>query len=219
MIKYGEVWKSVVAYIWRTQGLEPVEEAGKDEEDGEDGEVQETEIRDKRPAYEFTAQQTKAFEQIRVAAFAMTAEDTDYEGSMADSEASGEASSEAGGETGGETENRMASANVSPGQRSAHKDDIDELEARVLDFFIALLDHDIGDNEYQNALYSGLAVLGIQAEHGWHSALAYTPVLSAIVTVARMFVLSKAKRARARQRRGGGRGAISTRCGTWCGGL
>ena len=91
MIKYGEVWKSVVAYIWRTQGLEPVEEAGKDEEDGEDGEVQETEIRDKRPAYEFTAQQTKAFEQVRVAAFAMTAEDTDYEGSMADSEASGEA--------------------------------------------------------------------------------------------------------------------------------
>ncbi len=52
MIKYGEVWKSVVAYIWRTKGLEPVEEADKDEEDGEGVEVQETEIRDKRPAYE-----------------------------------------------------------------------------------------------------------------------------------------------------------------------
>ena len=33
-----------------------------------------------------------------------------------------------------------------------------------MDFFIALLDYDVGDNEYQNTLYSGLAVLGIQPE-------------------------------------------------------
>lgn len=32
--------------------------------------------------------------------------------------------------------------------------------------FVALLDHDIGDTEFQNALYSGLAVLGIQAGYG-----------------------------------------------------
>ncbi|KAK4220416.1 hypothetical protein QBC38DRAFT_350290, partial [Podospora fimiseda] len=74
--------------------------------------------------------------------------------------------------------------------------DIQALERCVLEFFIALLDHDIGDNEYHNALYSGLAVLGIHVGHGWRSALSYTPRLSAIVTVARMLVLYKAKQDR-----------------------
>ncbi|KAK4170629.1 hypothetical protein QBC36DRAFT_226075, partial [Triangularia setosa] len=70
------------------------------------------------------------------------------------------------------------------------------LERCVLEFFITLLDHAIGDNEFQNALYSGLAVLGIDVAHGWRSALVYTPRLSAIVTVARMLVLYKAKQER-----------------------
>ncbi|KAK4096687.1 hypothetical protein N658DRAFT_388597, partial [Parathielavia hyrcaniae] len=96
-----------------------------------------------------------------------------------------------GGETGSETGSKTGSE-----MGGADKDDTSELEGHVLDFFIELLDHDIGDNEYQNALYSGLAVLGIQTGHGWRSALVYTPVLSAVVTVARMLVLYKAKRAR-----------------------
>lgn len=66
----------------------------------------------------------------------------------------------------------------------------------MLEFFITLLDHAIGDNEFQNALYSGLAVLGIDVAHGWRSAWVYTPRLSAIVTVARMLVLYRAEQER-----------------------
>jgi hypothetical protein len=44
-----------------------------------------------------------------------------------------------------------------------------------------------------------LAVIGIQVGHGWKSALIYTPVLSAIVTVARMLVLYKAKQGREKE--------------------
>ena len=196
MAKYSEAWKSVMAYIWRTRHLEPVEREGEgveerserqeeeEEEEGEgddtaagDGQEQETGIRGRRPAYDFTANQAKTFEQVRTAAYATTGSDRGHH--------------DEGSETGG------ARASASPGpSSSADRDDTGELEGRVLDFFIALLDHDIGDNEFQNGLYSGLAVLGIQPEHGWRSALVYTPVLSAVVTVARMFVLYKAKRAR-----------------------
>jgi hypothetical protein len=59
-----------------------------------------------------------------------------------------------------------------------------------------LLDDDIGDNEYQSPLYSGLAVLGVHTQNGWQSALNYTPKLSAVVTVARMVVLYTAYRQR-----------------------
>ncbi|KAK4171535.1 hypothetical protein QBC36DRAFT_199116 [Triangularia setosa] len=62
--------------------------------------------------------------------------------------------------------------------------------------FHHVLDHAIGDNEFQNALYSGLAVLGIDVAHRWSSALVYTPRLSAMVTVARMLALYKAKQER-----------------------
>ncbi|KAL2015345.1 hypothetical protein VTK56DRAFT_5777 [Thermocarpiscus australiensis] len=180
MAKYSAVWTSAIAYIWRTRHLKPVEEPGEGAEgEGSDGDIvasgwaedsAEGAIRDRRPAYHFTGQQAKAFERMRTAAYAAV---------------------------GARDEGETGRASASPGSsRSAGEDDTRELEGHVLDFFIALLDHDIGDNEYQNALYSGLAVLGIQAEYGWRSALVYTPVLSAIVTVARMLVLYKAKGAR-----------------------
>ncbi|KAH6628947.1 hypothetical protein F5144DRAFT_594835 [Chaetomium tenue] len=100
MAKYSESWKSLMAYIWRTWRLEPVDEG--DEDQGEEGE------------------EDDGYNGVYTAAYTIT--------------------------------------------RSEEDPDTGELEGYVLDFFIALLDHDVGDNEYQNALYSGLAILGIQPE-------------------------------------------------------
>ncbi|KAK4117986.1 hypothetical protein N657DRAFT_638369, partial [Parathielavia appendiculata] len=185
MVKYSAVWASVMAYIWRTWHLEPVEEEsaeGEAEEEveeergdgdrGANGQVEGSEpqgIRDRRPAYHFTAEQAEVFDRVRTVAYTAI-----Y------------------GRDGSDIHHDRDRGSG----RDEDEDDTSELEGHVLDFFIALLDHDIGDNEFRNALYSGLAVLGIQPGHGWRSALVYTPVLSAIVTVARMLVLYKAKRAR-----------------------
>ncbi|KAJ1673709.1 hypothetical protein EV182_004712, partial [Spiromyces aspiralis] len=199
MVKYSAVWASAMAYVWRTWHLEPVEEPIEEEveeeefrEDREgrhsqadDGEEQA--IRDRRPAYRFTAQQAEAFERVRATAYAAIGE---RDASETQSEISSETGSISASSASASSSSRARTS------RNADEDDTSELEGHVLDFFIALLDHNIGDNEFQNALYSGLAVLGIQAEHGWRSALVYTPVLSAIVTVARMLVLYQAKRAR-----------------------
>jgi hypothetical protein len=65
-----------------------------------------------------------------------------------------------------------------------------------LAFFIALLNYDIRNHEYQNALYSELAILEIGVEYEWQMPQVYTPVLSAVITVNRILVLYKAKRER-----------------------
>jgi hypothetical protein len=40
----------------------------------------------------------------------------------------------------------------------------EEVQKALLQFYIALLDHDLVDNEYQSAIISGLAVLGIRED-------------------------------------------------------
>ncbi len=66
------------------------------------------------------------------------------------------------------------------------------LQDAIVQFWISILDHDIGDSEYSNALVGALAVLGIEADGGWKSPLIYTPMLSAVVTTSKMIVLYKA---------------------------
>ncbi|KAJ1670459.1 hypothetical protein EV182_008199, partial [Spiromyces aspiralis] len=194
MVKYSVVWASVMAYIWRMWHLEPVEEPieeGVNEEEGVEVESEACEaeaIRDQQPAYRFTAQQAKAFERVRTAAYAAIGA---REGSNIESETSSSSTSS----TRSRARPASTSAHLRARQIANEEDDTSELEGHVLDFFIALLDHDISDNEFQNVLYSGLAILGIRAEYGWRSALLYTPVLSAIVMVARTLVLYKAKQA------------------------
>jgi hypothetical protein len=39
----------------------------------------------------------------------------------------------------------------------------------MLAFFIALLNYNIGNYEYQNALYSGLAILKINIKYEWQT--------------------------------------------------
>ncbi|KAJ1670776.1 hypothetical protein EV182_008001, partial [Spiromyces aspiralis] len=162
MVKYSVVWASVMAYIWRTWHLEPVEEPIEEEveeeefaeEFGEDREGrhsqaddgEEQAIRDRRPAYRFTAQQAEAFERVRATAYAAIGE---RDASETQSEISSETGSISASSASASSSSRARTS------RNADEDDTSELEGHVLDFFIALLDHNIGDNEFQNALYSG----------------------------------------------------------------
>jgi hypothetical protein len=44
----------------------------------------------------------------------------------------------------------------------------------VLELILLLIDYGLGDNEYNSALFSGMAVLGVSAGSGWLSPLLYT---------------------------------------------
>jgi len=74
-----------------------------------------------------------------------------------------------------------------------------KLQELVLKFMLALLDHILGDNEYDSALISGMAVLGIDARCSWVSPLLYTPKQAAVVNISRMLVLYQATRLRKKQ--------------------
>jgi len=65
------------------------------------------------------------------------------------------------------------------------------------EFWVAMFDHDLKDNEYENAVLSGLAVLGTCGEkNGWVPAIFYTPTLAAMITSMRAVIIRRAWRAR-----------------------
>jgi hypothetical protein len=70
------------------------------------------------------------------------------------------------------------------------------LEAHVLGLLVFLLDHYLKDEEYKSALVNATAVMRVDGDHGWKDPLAYTPIISVIVTVARMLVLCTAMKMR-----------------------
>ncbi|KFZ23682.1 hypothetical protein V502_01840 [Pseudogymnoascus sp. VKM F-4520 (FW-2644)] len=84
------------------------------------------------------------------------------------------------------------------------KSDDDEMckEAQVnvqqalLRFCIALLDHNLVDNEYQSAIISGLAVLGVREDKGWDNPEDYTPKLSAVIKLSQLMVIQMAYQTR-----------------------
>lgn len=60
-------------------------------------------------------------------------------------------------------------------------------------FWIAMFDHRLGDEEYESAVLSGLAVLGADGEGGgWMPAINYTPILAAMITTMRAIVIRRA---------------------------
>ena len=63
-------------------------------------------------------------------------------------------------------------------------------------FLLALLDHNLKDNEYRSAFVSASAILGVDNIRGWKDLLIYTPTMSAIITVAKILVLYQAKKIR-----------------------
>jgi hypothetical protein len=133
-------------------------------------------VRDKRPAYDLTERQASAFERVRQAAYVeAAAPETD----------------------GGETDRE--------GDRDASADgEGQDTRVLVLEFFYRVDGPRYWRQGVPERIIQRLAVLGIEVAHGWRSALVYTPQLSAIVTVAHMFVLFKAtqdRRAHIEQRR------------------
>jgi superfamily II DNA helicase RecQ len=168
MEKYVGVWLQIVRYIWRTYQLEPM------------------------PAQNNTSQQSE--------------QSMDADSGESDGEGSGVES----------LKNKRPPYHLTHKQQMALKkiwlvvsqveedkdsdysaEELDEeqeeqLKSHVLDLLLALLDHKLKDNEYKSALVSATAVLGVDADNGWQRPQSYTPKLSAIVTVSRMLVLSKA---------------------------
>jgi hypothetical protein len=60
-----------------------------------------------------------------------------------------------------------------------------------------MFDHSLKDNEYENAILSGLAVLGTCGEKNrWVPAIFYTPTLAAMITSIRAIVIRRAWRLR-----------------------
>lgn len=76
-------------------------------------------------------------------------------------------------------------------RRAARKADRERaIEEACLMFWIAMFDHEIKDHEFESAIISGLAVIGIKRTgEGFMEATDFTPKLSAIVTVLRGMVL------------------------------
>jgi RecQ family ATP-dependent DNA helicase len=65
------------------------------------------------------------------------------------------------------------------------------IQREVLRLCIELLNHPLQDNEYQNVIISGLAIMGIRDDDGWLDADDYTPKYSAIIKLARLMVVQE----------------------------
>jgi hypothetical protein len=54
---------------------------------------------------------------------------------------------------------------------------------------MTLLNHELGDDEYESVIISGLAVMGFRDDGGWLNAEDYTTKYSGVIKVARMLVI------------------------------
>lgn len=67
------------------------------------------------------------------------------------------------------------------------------MEEACLRFWLAIFNHELKAGEYESGIISVLAVLGLNSEkEGWSTAMNYTPVLSAVVTITRGLVVYRA---------------------------
>lgn len=67
------------------------------------------------------------------------------------------------------------------------------IEEACLDFWVSMFDHELRSEEFESGIISALAVLGLNTENeGWNTAMNYTPILSAVVTVMRSLVVYQA---------------------------
>lgn len=113
-----------------------------------------------RPGYQLTQVQEAAFDALIEAIEKMTGEDDQESSHQTEAKSQEEIVSELAG--------------------------IDRL---CLQFVMTLLDHQLGDDEYESVIISGLAVLGIREDGGWLNAEDYTTKYSGIIKITRMLVL------------------------------
>ena len=67
-----------------------------------------------------------------------------------------------------------------------------KIQREILRLCIDLLNHPLKESEYESAIISGLAVLGIRDDGGWLDAEDYTPKYSAVIKLARLMVVQEA---------------------------
>jgi len=63
------------------------------------------------------------------------------------------------------------------------------IERACLKFYISILDHDTSRSDFNSVLISGLTALGVNAHGGFQAASDFTPVLSAVIKLARIMVV------------------------------
>lgn len=77
----------------------------------------------------------------------------------------------------------------SPGTRPDHTPALEKIDRLCLGLCMALLNHELGDDEYESVVISGLAVLGFRDDGGWLNAEDYTTKYSGIIKIARLLVI------------------------------
>lgn len=213
MEKYSRIWMELICYVWRCEKLRkqgvPVKHMGgipEDEQDSSRGEESESESesddgegQEMIPGYRMNPIQRACFDQIQIHVdwFLEAEEESENSDDSWDFAPSTQA------------RNRQIERERRRQARAEEKDEnvVEKLpqEAQevlvreLLRFFISLLDHDIGDNEFNSPICSGLAVMGIDEQGGWKGPLRTTQVMSGIVTVSKMLVLLKSAQDRERE--------------------
>jgi hypothetical protein len=78
-------------------------------------------------------------------------------------------------------------------QKSQKRAQQEQIEDACLRFWMAMFDHELKAGEYESGIISALAILGLNPDDGgWSTAMNYTPVLSAVVTITRGLVVYRA---------------------------
>jgi len=88
---------------------------------------------------------------------------------------------------------RMEEAGSVEGQERPGGQEEDPTLKRIdklcLELCMTLLNHELGDDEYESVIISGLAVLGFRDDGGWLNAEDYTTKYSGVIKIARMLVI------------------------------
>ena len=66
---------------------------------------------------------------------------------------------------------------------------LQKIDQLCLELCMTLLNHELGDDEYESVIISGLAVLGFRDDGGWLNAEDYTTKYLGIIKFAQMLVV------------------------------
>jgi hypothetical protein len=163
---YTQVWRQILCYILlRAEDEDPAD----------------------RPAYKLTPRQEISIQILRENIREFQAW-KDGQGSGSDREGDREDDME-------EEESDKEESDEEESDKGESDEEIERMrkvQRDVLRFCIDLLNHPLQDNEYESAIISGLAVLGMRGDDGWLDAEDYTPKYSAAIKLARLMVVQEA---------------------------
>ncbi|TKA60225.1 hypothetical protein B0A55_13169, partial [Friedmanniomyces simplex] len=140
------------------------------------------------PVYRFNRRQSAAFEKLIEAA----SEQSRFESEEA--EDSTKSSSE--GDCSDIEDDGNRDREERRGRHSAESDDqprTKPIHRACLTFCIELLNQTIHNKEYDMAMECAMAVLGVQAQHGFRDPESYPPILSSIAKIARFMIIQQAE--------------------------